>query len=126
MRSDNIEPSSARSPLSHRDGGLLAFEPDRILDNKLVFLALSYLLMVMVILFLLFLHVRQNEQMARINLEISKVEKENILLKREINDLTIKTATLSALDRVEKIAREKLGMIAPENSVYVDLSGNEK
>jgi len=123
MRSESTDPSSAQAPPSRQDGGILSFEPDRILENRLVFLALSYLLMVMLILFLLFLRVRQNEQMARINMDIRKVEKESAALNREINDLTIKTATLSALDRVEKIAREKLGMIPPENTEYVDLSG---
>lgn len=119
MRSDKNNPASRIEGLAAATN--LELEPDRVLQNRKITIALVYLTTVMSILFLLFLHIWQHEQMTRINYSISRFQKENQELKTRTNDLMIEVSMLSSLRRIEGIARGKLGMKEPDRIEYVDL-----
>lgn len=119
MRSDNNDPASKFN--GHDASSNFELEPDRVLQNRKITIALVYLTTVMSILFLLFLHIWQHEQMTRINYSISRFQKENQVFKARTNDLMIEVSMLSSLRRIEGIARGKLGMKEPDRIEYVDL-----
>lgn len=60
-------------------------------------------------------------EMVRLGYQIGKIKSERDQLIQERMELRIEEATLRKLDRIEAIAREKLGMIfpGPDQVVYV-------
>ena len=58
----------------------------------------------------------------KIGYEIGKLEEKVLALKKEVEELETKKASLLSLERVEKIAREDLNMVKPEEKqlIYKD------
>lgn len=63
-------------------------------------------------------------EMVKIGYEVARLKKERGVLAQESRVLRVEIASLRQLDRIEKIARKKLGMIfpGPDQIVYVMVS----
>ncbi|HIE65049.1 MAG: cell division protein FtsL [Nitrospira sp.] len=74
------------------------------------------------ILILAFLSLWQRNQMVRIGYEIGRLQVQKKELVRIRKELFAEAETLSAMDRIEQIAMEQLGMKVPrpQQRVYVD------
>ncbi|MFQ5579275.1 MAG: cell division protein FtsL [Nitrospiria bacterium] len=74
------------------------------------------------ILVLSILSLWQRNQMVRIGYEIERLQEQKKELVRIRKELLAEAETLSAVDRIEEIAREQLGMKVPRHQqrVYVD------
>lgn len=74
------------------------------------------------ILILAFLSLWQRNQMVRIGYEIETLQEQKKELVRIRKELLAEAETLSAVDRIEQIAMEQLGMKVPrpQQRVYVD------
>ncbi|MBM4138853.1 MAG: cell division protein FtsL [Nitrospira sp.] len=59
---------------------------------------------------LVFLFVWERVDMVRVGYQVERLKQEKTVLERERNQLHIKVSSLSAPDRVAKIATERLGM----------------
>lgn len=55
----------------------------------------------------------------RIGYEIGKLEEKVLTLRKEVEELEAKKASLLSLERVEKIAKEDLNMVEPEEKQLV-------
>lgn len=77
------------------------------------------------ILLLVFLSLSQRNQMARIGYEIEHLQEKKKELVRIRKELFAEAETLSAVDRIEQVAMEQLGMKVPrpQQRVYVDREG---
>jgi cell division protein FtsL len=58
-------------------------------------------------------HVTSRVLVVRVGYELSRLDQENQLLLREQEQLKLEVATLKAPGRLEKLAQDKLGLIAP-------------
>lgn len=112
MRSGNKNPETLESS-----------NPEKLPENKKIYLALLYLVVILVVLLMLYLHIWQHYRMTSIKREISKNDRETLRLQKQIESLEIEISKLSALNRIEKIALEKLKMVPPEKIKYFDVSG---
>ena len=80
----------------------------------------SYLQIFLVSLVIFLFYVWQSVQSVKINYQINRLEKEIQFFKNNNKYLNVKLDELTALSRVEKIARKKLGLIFPkENDIIV-------
>lgn len=84
-----------------------------------------------VLLFALFagvglLHVTSRVLVVDMGYRLSKAESESRVLTRENDRLKLELATLKAPARLEKLAREKLGMVMPTGSAVVSLPAQER
>lgn len=84
-----------------------------------------------VLLFALFagvglLHVTSRVLVVDMGYRLSKAESESRALTRENDRLKLELATLKAPARLEKLAREKLGMTMPTGSSVVSLPAQER
>ncbi len=80
----------------------------------------SYLQIFFVSLVILLFYVWQSVQSVKMNYQISRLEKEIQFFKNNNKYLNVRLDELTALSRVEKIARKKLGLIYPrENDIIV-------
>ncbi len=72
---------------------------------------------------LLLLEIGQRVHMITLGIEIEQLQGMHQDLRRSQKELLIERETLSALDRIEKIAHESLGMTKPgaDQIVYVDI-----
>lgn len=77
--------------------------------------------LVAVFLFLAFLLLWQRHQMIRIGYQIEQLRQERTELLRIRKELLIETESLSALDRIERIATDQLKMkqALPQQRVYI-------
>jgi cell division protein FtsL len=120
MRSSFKNPEKENKPDSET---VLSVNPEQELDNRKIYLALLYLLVILIVLVMLFLHIKQHYRMTSIKHQISMYERETQRLNKQIENLEIQISKLSALERIEKTAREKLQMVAPDKIKYFDPSG---
>ncbi|MBX7115725.1 MAG: cell division protein FtsL [Myxococcaceae bacterium] len=58
-------------------------------------------------------HVTSRVLVVRVGYDLSRLDNENRLLVREQEQLKLEVATLKAPGRLEKLAQEKLGLVAP-------------
>ena len=80
----------------------------------------AYLQIFLVSLVILLFYVWQSVQSVKMNYQISRLEKEIQFFKNNNKYLNVRLDELTALSRVEKIARKKLGLISPkENDIIV-------
>jgi hypothetical protein len=57
--------------------------------------------------------------MVRLGYQIERLKQERIALERERDELRVKLSTLSAPDRIAKIASERLGMSLPQQGQVI-------
>jgi len=86
-------------------------------------IALAIFIATSAILILTFYVWHQMESI-RIGYEIGKLEEELLVLREDVKKLEIKKSSLLSLEKVEKIAREKLKLFTPkeEQIIYDDFS----
>lgn len=72
---------------------------------------------------LLTFYIWYQTEAVRLGIEIEKREQEITSLKNEIRKLDLRKATLLSPDRVEKIARESLGLVDPAAGEIIYGSG---
>ena len=72
------------------------------------------------------LHVTSRVLVVDMGYRLSKAESESRALTREHDRLKLELATLKAPGRLEKVAREKLGMAMPTGSAVVSLPSQER
>ncbi|HEX5647860.1 MAG TPA: cell division protein FtsL [Nitrospira sp.] len=68
---------------------------------------------------LVFLFVWERVDMVRVGYQVERLKQEKTLLERERDQLRIKVSTLSAPDRVAKVAMERLGMAPPQRGQVI-------
>jgi cell division protein FtsL len=79
-----------------------------------------YLQIFLVSLVILLFYVWQSVQSVKMNYQISRLEKEIQFFKNNNKYLNVRLDELTALSRVERIARRKLGLVSPkENDIIV-------
>ncbi len=79
-----------------------------------------YLQIFLVSLVILLFYVWQSVQSVKMNYQISRLEKKIQFFKNNNKYLNVRLDELTALSRVEKIARKELGLISPkENDIIV-------
>jgi cell division protein FtsL len=67
------------------------------------------------------LQVVQSSSFAHTGQQLQRLEAERTALKAEVYDLEADVAQLASLDRTERVAREKLGMIRARNVSYLSV-----
>ena len=67
------------------------------------------------------LHVWLRLQVVRIGYALSTTSKLESQLEQERRELTVELATLTSLDRLEAMARKRLGLVAPEKGQVIVL-----
>jgi cell division protein FtsL len=67
------------------------------------------------------LQVVQSSSFAHTGQQMQRLQSERTALKAEVYDLEAEVASLSSLDRTERVAREKLGMIRAHNVSYLSV-----
>jgi cell division protein FtsL len=68
---------------------------------------------------LVFLFVWERVDMVRVGYQVERLKQEKTVLERERDQLRIKVSTLSAPDRVAKVATERLGMVPPQRGQVI-------
>ncbi len=76
---------------------------------------------VMVIFILTFLlgYVWERVDIVRVGYRAEQLKAQKVLLERERDELSVKLASLSAPDRIARVAREKLGLMPPQQGQVV-------
>lgn len=68
---------------------------------------------------LVLLFVWERVDMVRVGYQVERLKQEKMVLERERDQLRIKVSTLSAPDRVAKVAAERLGMAPPQRGQVI-------
>jgi len=68
---------------------------------------------------LVFSFVWERVDMVRVGYQIERLKHDKVLLERERDELRVKVSTLSAPDRIAKVASEKLGMALPQQGQVI-------
>ncbi len=68
---------------------------------------------------LVFLFVWERVDIVRVGYQVERLKVEKGVLERERDQLRVKVSTLSAPDRIAKVATERLGMIPPQNGQVI-------
>jgi cell division protein FtsL len=78
-------------------------------------------LTVLIVVGLLFLDIGQRVHMITLGYEIERLQKTHQELKKTRQELLVERETLSSLDRIERIAVQRLGMKRPESGQIVQV-----
>ena len=68
---------------------------------------------------LVFMFVWERVDMVRVGYQIERLKHDKVLLERERDELRVKVSSLSAPDRIAKVASEKLGMGLPQQGQVI-------
>jgi cell division protein FtsL len=68
---------------------------------------------------LVFVFVGERVDIVRVGYQVERLKHEKLMLERERDQLRVKFSTLSAPDRIAKVATERLGMIPPQNGQVI-------
>jgi len=63
---------------------------------------------------LLFVFVWERVDVVRLGYQIERLKTQKVLLERERDELQVKFSTLTAPERIAKVATEKLGLVPPQ------------
>ncbi|TDX53021.1 cell division protein FtsL [Orenia marismortui] len=88
-------------------------------SNATFKLMLLYGFLIFLIGILVILYINQYVQISRMNFEVEKLEEKRDKLKTEQAHLQLDISELKSLSRIEKIAKNKLGMIEPNKVKYI-------
>ena len=89
--------------------------------NALIILG-SFLLLIFFVTSIVILYISNNIVLTELGYKLIKLENEKIALGEENKKLELTAETLSALDRIEKIACNHLGMIRPKEVKFIALN----
>lgn len=73
----------------------------------------------MVVMALLLLYVGERVEIVRAGYQIERLKSKKIALQREHDELQVKVSTVTAPERIARMASEKLGMISPQQGQVV-------
>jgi cell division protein FtsL len=82
----------------------------------------SFLILVILVTSIVIFYISNNIILTELGYKLIKLENEKIALEEENKRLELSTETLSALDRIEKIACNQLGMIRPKEVNFIALN----
>jgi len=82
----------------------------------------SFLIIVILITSVVIFYISNNIVLTELGYKLIKLENEKIALEEENKKLELTVETLSALDRIEKIAYNQLGMIRPKEVKFIALN----
>ncbi len=68
---------------------------------------------------LVFVFVWERVDMVRVGYQIERLKRDKTMLERQRDELRVKFSTLSASDRIAKLATEKLGMSPPQQGQII-------
>lgn len=91
--------------------------------NCLNWSAVILTLSVIVVTFLLIIYLDRCAKLIGLQYQICRLKETKATLIRQIDGLNLEVQILSSLDRIENLARSKLGMIRAEEKIVLDLSG---
>ncbi len=92
-------------------------------DNKNAIIVFgSFLIFVILVTSIVILYISNNIILTELGYKLIKLENEKIALGEENKKLELTAETLSALDRIEKIACNHLGMIRPKEVKFIALN----
>lgn len=77
-------------------------------------------------LFILTFYLWHQAEIVRLGIEIAKIEEEVLSLREEVKTLETRKSSLLSLERVEKIAREKLNLAEPREDQILYEERKEK
>ena len=97
-------------------------QPGRRRKKKRRIGLLPKLLVVVLIIYLVHSYVDQSIRLSKLRQEKENLEAQKVILVKEIDGLKEDYANKDSLEFVEKVAREKLGMIKSNEQVYVDIN----
>ncbi|PIU51627.1 cell division protein FtsL [Candidatus Desantisbacteria bacterium CG07_land_8_20_14_0_80_39_15] len=79
-----------------------------------------------VLLFIGLVYLRQRVQYAKLSYEISQFREDKKKVENENGYLQIRMKELNSLSRIERIAKEQLGLIVPKEIKIIQVSGLDK
>ena len=79
----------------------------------------SFLILVILVTSIVILYISNNIILTELGYKLIKLENKKIALEEENEKLELAAETLSALDRIEKIASNHLGMIRPKEVKFI-------
>ncbi|MCJ7656257.1 MAG: cell division protein FtsL [Candidatus Atribacteria bacterium] len=82
----------------------------------------SFLILVILITSIVIFYISNNIVLTELGYKLIKLENNKITLEEENKKLELTVETLSALDRIEKIAFNQLGMIRPKEVKFIALN----
>ncbi|MEA3453569.1 MAG: cell division protein FtsL [Candidatus Caldatribacteriota bacterium] len=82
----------------------------------------SFLVLVIFITSVVIFYISNNIVLSELGYKLIKLENDKIVLEEENKRLELNSETLSALDRIEKIACNHLGMIRPKEVKFIALN----
>ena len=82
----------------------------------------SFLILVILVTSIVIFYISNNIVLTELGYKLIKLENEKIALEEENKKLELTVETLSALDRIEKIACNQLGMIRPKEVKFIALN----
>ena len=82
----------------------------------------SFLILVILVTSIVIFYISNNIVLTELGYKLIKLENEKIALEEENKKLELAAETLSALDRIEKIACNHLGMIRPKEVKFIALN----
>lgn len=92
-------------------------------ENKNVLIVFgSFLLLILFVTSVVIFYISNNIILTELGYKLIKLENDKIALEEENKRLELSAETLSALDRIEKIASNHLGMIRPKEVKFIALN----
>jgi len=82
----------------------------------------SFLILVILVTSIVIFYISNNIVLTELGYKLIKLENDKIVLEEENEKLELTVETLSALDRIEKIAYNQLGMIRPKEVKFIALN----
>ncbi|MGB6371745.1 MAG: cell division protein FtsL [Atribacterota bacterium] len=82
----------------------------------------SFLILVILVTSIVIFYISNNIVLTELGYKLIKLENDKIALEEENEKLELTVETLSALDRIEKIAYNQLGMIRPKEVKFIALN----
>lgn len=82
----------------------------------------SFLILVILVTSIVIFYISNNIVLTELGYKLIKLENEKIALEEENKKLELTVETLSAFDRIEKIAYNQLGMVRPKEVKFIALN----
>ncbi|MBU4227593.1 cell division protein FtsL [bacterium] len=82
----------------------------------------SFLIIVILVTSIVIFYISNNIVLTELGYKLIKLENEKIALEEENKKLELTVETLSAFDRIEKIAYNQLGMVRPKEVKFIALN----
>ena len=95
-------------------------------SNRICFICCSFLALICLLVSLVIFYISNNIILTRLGYRLIELENCKVNLEEQNKKLELNVETLSALDRIEKIACNHLGMIRPKKVEFIALATREE